>query len=127
MADNPLTDTPEREQRIRERAYQLWEADGRPHGRDQEYWERARELVAIEESAGAGLLPNPETHPTMLSGEPQGVEEAEIQENYGEFPDRFTDQGDRVHTPKARRSKLGARKTLAKATSRGAPKSAGSR
>ncbi|WP_028239089.1 DUF2934 domain-containing protein [Stutzerimonas azotifigens] len=33
------------EQRIRERAYQLWEADGRPEGRDTEYWTRARDEI----------------------------------------------------------------------------------
>ncbi len=90
--------------RIRERAYHLWEQDGRPHGRDLEYWERARELVAMEQSAGAGLLPNPMTHPLMRTGEPEGVEEAEIQDNLGEIPGRFTDQGDRPQTPKARAS-----------------------
>lgn len=29
------------EQRIRDRAYHLWEAAGRPHGRDGEFWDRA--------------------------------------------------------------------------------------
>ena len=56
---NPLAVDPEREHRVRERAYLMWEADGKPHGRDVEYWERARELVGMEESAGSGLLPNP--------------------------------------------------------------------
>jgi hypothetical protein len=33
------------EDRIRDRAYALWEADGRPDGRDKEHWQRAeREL-----------------------------------------------------------------------------------
>jgi Protein of unknown function (DUF2934) len=36
------------ETRVREMAYELWEENGRPHGRDVELWERARELVAIE-------------------------------------------------------------------------------
>jgi hypothetical protein len=31
---------------IREKAYYLWEQDGRPHGRDQEFWERATALLA---------------------------------------------------------------------------------
>lgn len=57
MSDNPLELTPEREHRIRERAYHLWEADGRPHGRDLDYWERARELIGMEENPGSGLLP----------------------------------------------------------------------
>jgi hypothetical protein len=33
---------------IRHRAYLLWEADGRPEGRDDEYWHRARELMQDE-------------------------------------------------------------------------------
>ena len=29
------------EKRIRDRAYHLWEAAGRPHGRDSEFWHEA--------------------------------------------------------------------------------------
>ena len=102
MTDNPLQDDPAREHRIRERAYHLWDADGRPNGRDVEYWERARELVGMEDSAGAGELPNPAAHPPRNEVAP-GVEaeEASIQENLGEFPDRLTDQGDHAPTPAA--------------------------
>lgn len=107
MADNPLEDTRKHEARVRERAYLLWEEDGRPHGRDREFWERARELIAIEDNPTAGQLPNPMTHPEQIPG--VTVEEAEIQQNYGETPDRFTDQGDRQETPapraKARRTR----------------------
>ena len=102
MADNPLKPDPAREQRIRERAYHLWEQDGRPHGRDEEYWERARELIGIEDNPDAGQLPNPMTHPD--SPRETGVEEAEIQENLGEFPDRFADQGEVQPTPSATHS-----------------------
>ena len=42
----------DREQRIRERAYQLWEEDGRADGRDEEYWHRAR---AIEGDVGGDI------------------------------------------------------------------------
>jgi hypothetical protein len=98
---NPLAVDPEREHRVRERAYHLWETDGKPHGRDVEFWERARELVGMEESAGSGLLPNPQN----ASGSPRetGIEEADIQENLGEFPDRLADQGDVRPTPAAKR------------------------
>ncbi len=34
--------------RIRERAHLLWEAEGCPEGRDQEYWHRAEELIEDE-------------------------------------------------------------------------------
>ena len=115
MAENPLLDTPDRERRIRERAYHLWEADGRPHGRDLDYWERARELIAIEDSAGAGLEPVPTGDPPPVDN----VEEAEIQENLGEFPDRFTDQGDEQQTPVARRSPRKRRETPSTARSGG--------
>ena len=59
---NPLASDPGRDHRIRERAYHLWESDGKPLGHDVEYWERARELIGMEESAGSGLLPNPDQH-----------------------------------------------------------------
>jgi hypothetical protein len=98
---NPLAADPDREQRVRERAYHLWEADGKPHGHDVEYWERARELVGMEESAGSGLLPNPQTTP----GSPRetGIEEADIQANLGEFPGQLTDQGEVKTTPAPKR------------------------
>jgi hypothetical protein len=88
------------EQRIRERAYHLWEADGCPHGNADEYWERARELIGMESNPTAGQLPNPMTQPdrTGPTGEP--IEEAAIQDNLGEAPGRFTDQGERRATPK---------------------------
>ena len=100
-ARNPLAIDPEYENRVRERAYLLWEADGKPHGRDVEYRERARELIGMEESAGAGLLPNPQNEPELVRE--TGVEEAEIQANLGEFPDRFADQGEVQTTPAPRR------------------------
>ncbi len=98
---NPLAIDPDHEQRVRERAYHLWETEGKPHGRDVEYWERARELIGMEESAGAGQRPNPKAR----RGAPRetGVEEAEINENLGEFPDRFADQGEVQTTPAPRR------------------------
>ena len=96
---NPLSPDPAREQRVRERAYHLWEQDGRPHGRHTDYWERADELVRIEESPGAGQLPNPATVPGADPNAGEPVEEAQIQENLGEFPNRFDDQGERPQTP----------------------------
>jgi hypothetical protein len=98
---NPLAIDPTREQRVRERAYHLWESEGKPHGRDAEYWERARELIGMEESAGSGMLPTPETTPD--TPRETGIEEAELQENLGEFPDRLADQGEVKTAPTAKR------------------------
>ena len=36
------------EHAIRERAYYMWEQDGRPHGRDIEYWDRAAAEAAAK-------------------------------------------------------------------------------
>jgi hypothetical protein len=36
------------EPRIRERAYLLWEMEGRQEGREEEYWHRARERIEAE-------------------------------------------------------------------------------
>jgi hypothetical protein len=109
MAENPLDPSPEHEARVRERAYYLWLADGRPEGRDADYWERARELEAMAE--GGGTLPNP-----AASGEPpppfEGVvDEAQLMENLGEFPGMLTDQGDRQPAPAPKRRSGRQRKT----------------
>ena len=37
-----------REQKIRRRAYELWEQDGRPAGRDDDYWHRAEREIDVE-------------------------------------------------------------------------------
>ena len=97
MSSNPLEDDPKRDARIRERAYHLWKADGEPHGRDAEYWERARELVGMSESAGAGQISPAADAAHRING--QIVDEAALEENLGEFPGRQTDQGDRQMAP----------------------------
>jgi len=43
----------DKEQRIRDVAYRLWQEDGRPEGRAEEHWRRACEIVAKEEKGGA--------------------------------------------------------------------------
>ena len=41
-----MADTHPKDSAIREQAYFLWEQDGRPDGRDMEYWQRATVLAA---------------------------------------------------------------------------------
>ena len=41
---------------IRQHAYHLWEKDGRPHGRDNEYWMRA--VVALSETPPERAFPS---------------------------------------------------------------------
>jgi hypothetical protein len=49
MSERSQENTPDSEHRIRERAYHLWEADGRLEGRAQDYWERAKASINKED------------------------------------------------------------------------------
>ena len=49
-----------REERIRAKAHELWEADGKPEGRDREHWEQAAKLVEEEERKAAKAEADPE-------------------------------------------------------------------
>ena len=91
MSETRLENAENREVRIRERAYHLWEADGRPHGREREFWERAEEIVGMEENPTAGGRPNPMMRPESMPG--------------------VTDEGDRRATPKPRARARRSRKT----------------
>ena len=103
MSDNPLETTPETEAHIKERARHLWEADGSPAGREDEYHERADELVRMEMAGNPGQLPNPVNSGNPIPG---GIgEEAASQANSGEIPGRLTDQGD-VRQPPMTRDQL---------------------
>jgi hypothetical protein len=42
----------DREERIKERAYAIWLAEGRVHGHHQEHWHRAELEIAAEETVG---------------------------------------------------------------------------
>lgn len=41
-------DTGDLDSRTRKLAYELWEQAGKPDGQDQEFWERARQIVSSE-------------------------------------------------------------------------------
>ncbi len=71
-----------RDDKIRARAYQLWEEEGRPDGRAEQHWYTARESLAVEENQESTYLPVE----TGTSAEP-----IEALENGGEFP-TLTDQ-----------------------------------
>ena len=73
--------------RIAAVAHELWEAEGRPHGRDQEHWDQAKEIVALKDSASSALLPRD-------AGAEEPVEEKTIAiDNEGEAPS-LTDTGE---------------------------------
>lgn len=65
----------DREHRVRVRAYHLWEAEGRPEGREAEFWHRAVELDHLESAAGqdsgAAPQPGPELAPKAPTEKPR--------------------------------------------------------
>lgn len=83
----------ERQERIRKRARQLWEQEGRPTGREDDFVDRATELVAIEDNQNLTTQPLPDQDALGPAGEP--IEPIEAVENAGEFP-TTTDQDEQV-------------------------------
>ncbi|WP_309085207.1 DUF2934 domain-containing protein [Chelativorans sp.] len=58
----------EKEEKIRRRAYEIWESEGRPHGREWDHWlQAARELQAEEGGFAEG-----EDIPEMPEDFPEG-------------------------------------------------------
>jgi hypothetical protein len=88
------------EERVRRKAHELWVADGRRHGRDQDHWIQAREIIAIEDSQGSTLLPRD-------TGAQEPVEDAdEALRNLADFPN-LTDQGENLLTSTDREPTFG--------------------
>ena len=49
----------DRHARIKDRAYHIWVAEGRPHGKHDEHWHRAEREVAEEDAKGGGGMAAP--------------------------------------------------------------------
>ncbi|MEJ8570460.1 DUF2934 domain-containing protein [Microbaculum marinum] len=78
------------EKRIDARARHLWEQEGAPAGRQDEFRDMARELIAIEDNPHAAKKPLPRSG---AEARQRDVEPIEAVENQGEFP-TLTDQGE---------------------------------
>jgi Protein of unknown function (DUF2934) len=97
------------EQRVRQKAKNLWEEAGRPASGVEAYTDQARELVAIEEHQKDTLLPtgvqprdavedDPIASDDVLGPEGEPVEPIIAVLNEGEFP-TLTDQGEGEQVP----------------------------
>ncbi len=62
----------DREDLIRQRAYDLWDKDGRPDGMDQEYWFRAEREIAQTDGGSSPLEIEGPGAPGMATPEPLG-------------------------------------------------------
>jgi hypothetical protein len=87
-----MADTDEdTEARVRKWAYHLWQEEGCPQGQEKVHWDKARELVAIEDNQATATEPVESAESLGPEGEP--VESAKLLRNLGEFP-TLTDQGE---------------------------------
>ena len=104
------------DKRVAERARRLWEQAGRPASGKDDYLDRARELVAIEEHeqdtlkpTGARRQENVEDDPVasddVIGPEGEPIEPILAIENEGEFP-TLTDQGEGDPVPRRRGQKV---------------------
>ncbi len=72
-------------ERIARKAFEIWESEGHPHGRDQSHWDQAKEIIALHDSMGDTLLPRD-------TGAFEPEEQTQSTEPYGDVPG-LTDQG----------------------------------
>jgi hypothetical protein len=59
-----------RDDRIRQKAFELWEAEGRPEGQQNAHWDKATELVAIEDNQADAARMTLDPEKRGQSGEP---------------------------------------------------------
>ena len=59
----------DREERVRAKAYELWERAGRPQNQQAVHWDEAERLIAAEDAArGEGMAGQSPTGPSELGG-----------------------------------------------------------
>ncbi|MFC7332773.1 DUF2934 domain-containing protein [Rhodocista pekingensis] len=88
----------EHEERIRRKAHEIWEREGRPEGRAAEHWDKASELLAQEEGLAGTLRRNPSHGPDDVARRDQPVEPILAVESLGDLPG-LADQGEERQVP----------------------------
>ena len=102
-------------ERIAKKAHELWEAEGRPHGRDQAHWDEAKEIIALQDSESSTLMP-------ASTGVDEPVEEKTVSlDNEGEAAG-LTDTGEHDLTSTAREPEVTVPKTAEAPTPKVMPK-----
>jgi len=97
------------EQRVRERAHEIWVREGKPEGRAEDHWALAREEISEAEGIADTLKPIEPEGPT--------AEPLLAVESLGDLPGRQLDQGEKQDYPIRRaapKGKLAATKTPSK-------------
>jgi hypothetical protein len=92
----------EDDERIRRKAHEIWEQEGRPEGRADAHWEMARELLAQEQNQQTTLQRNPSRGGDDTAERQRPVEPLLAVENMGDIPG-IADQGEELQYPTADR------------------------
>lgn len=90
-----------REQRVRERAYMIWQAEGCPPGCEREHWNQAEREIADELSA----------EPQSADVDPSGSEQPEQPDRNGAPSRKSAAVGETQPKPGAKRSTTSSAKT----------------
>src|SRR3954447_1490225 len=105
------------EERIKRRAYEIWQREGCPEGREADHWALAKEEIAIEDNQNQALLPNPSQGGDDTVVHPEPVEPLLAAESLGEDVGGPTTQSEEQPLPKktrARRTSSGETTTAAR-------------
>jgi hypothetical protein len=60
----------DRHERIRQRAHEIWEREGRPDGREHEHWDRATKEIDAEGDQFSEIAQNPDAASTVTGSSP---------------------------------------------------------
>jgi hypothetical protein len=88
------------EERVKQRAYEIWEREGRPEGREADHWALAKEEIAIEDNQSQALMPNPSGGGDDTVIHPEPVEPLLSAESLGEDVGGPTNQSEEQPLPK---------------------------
>jgi hypothetical protein len=98
------------EKRVRQRAYEIWQREGCPEGREAEHWTLAKEEIAIEDNQNQALLPNPSEGGDDTVVHPEPVEPLLAADSLGEDVGGPTNQSEEQPLPKKTRTTTRTRK-----------------
>ena len=93
------------EKRVQQRAYEIWEREGCPEGREADHWALAKEEIAIEDNQSQALMPNPSQGGDDTVIHPEPVEPLLAAASLGEDVGGPTNQSDEQPLPKKTRAR----------------------
>ncbi|UEM22771.1 DUF2934 domain-containing protein [Skermanella mucosa] len=63
-------DTDDREERVRQRAHEIWMREGRPEGRRDRHWQEAKDEIEVEEGGSLSAVGEEDPEPIAVPSFP---------------------------------------------------------